>query len=711
MINNNFVTIIGKIKEVKALKGITNATLSKQSGVPLGTLIKILAGGVQSVKAETLSKITASLGISLNDLYQQDNANNFASDNYGYIKVASYTPNIKVGDVKYNVSKILSAIDEAYAKNVKVLVFPELCITGATCGDLFFQEALLDGALNGLKTIKDYSLNKNMLIFVGLPIRVSGKLYNVGACVCNGEILGMSPKTYTLSNLNDDLRYFTFDDYAEIELVGEEVIISDSLIYESEDIKGFTVGAEIGVDMFAPVTQSAYHASNGANIVVNLSAQYEVIGKNEKIQNAIKNISLVNSIGYVYANAGFGESTADVVYAGGNYIVENGSVLASSKTFTNGITVSDIDVSYLEFIKSKNSATKRSDNYIFTKFKVDLGVSSLDRKYSKTPFVPETNIELKERAEYVLTLQAHGLYKRIKHVNPKTLVLGVSGGLDSTLALLVCKRAMDLAGRDSKDILAVTMPCFGTTARTKNNAIKMSNALGVTLKEINISNAVRVHFNDIGHDESVTDVTYENSQARERTQVLMDLANKTGGLVIGTGDLSEIALGWATYNGDHMSMYSVNAGVPKTLIRYLVGYEAQRLGKTVKDVLNDVLDTPVSPELIPPSGDDIKQKTEDIVGPYLLHDFYIYYAINKGFKPSKIYYVAKQTFNDLYSNEVLYKWLLNFYNRFFTQQFKRNCVPDGIKVGSLSFSPRGDFKMPSDAMRALWLADLERVKQ
>ena len=706
MENKDFVTVIGKIKQVKNSNGVTNAELSKLSGVPLGTLNKILSGGVQSVKAETLNKIASSLGVNLHELYfsGETAASKTLNDNYGFIKVGACTPIVKVADVSFNVNSILKEIDNASNLGVKILVFTKLSITGASLGDMYLDGVLLAGALDGLNVIKNRSNTYEGVIFVGLPYKHKGKVYDTVACVCKGEILGLTISGNASGVFVSD----TIND--KVEVLGCETTISNRIIYQSKSTPALSIGVanwrEKGIFNY----NASVYANLGVNVIVDLDANVEIIGKTEKTETALKAVSMQNNIGYIYANAGYGESTQDCVYAGGNYILENGKILAKSPSFSSGLIVSDLDVNYIEFSKLKNNVSNQSESISLALFDIDLGFKGLDRKFSATPFVPQTNDELKTRAEYVLSVQAYGLLKRINHINPKTLVLGVSGGLDSTLALLVCKRAMDLAGRSSKDILAVTMPCFGTTARTKNNAIKMSTALGVTLKEVNIANAVRVHFNDIGHDEKVLDVTFENAQARERTQVLMDLANKTGGLVIGTGDLSEMALGWATYNGDHMSMYSVNAGVPKTLIRYLVGYEAERLGKIVKDVLNDVLDTPVSPELIPPSGDEIKQKTEDIVGPYLLHDFYIYYAINKGYAPSKIFYIAKQTFAKLYDEQTLYKWLLNFYNRFFAQQFKRNCVPDGVMVGSLSFSPRGAFSMPSDAIKALWIKDLEKVK-
>lgn len=477
-------------------------------------------------------------------------------------------------------------------------------------------------------------------------------------------------------------------------------------------MENFTVSAEICEDLWVATPPSTKNALNGAIINVNLSASDEVIGKAEYRRTLISAHSGAIVGAYVYADAGTGESTTDMVFAGHNLIYENGKCLAESRLFEGGIVTADIDVDYLAFERSKlyNYDYSVDEGYKTVYFSYSPDVKNFERLYSKTPFVPKTGAEITDRAELILTMQAHALAKRVEHACAKTLVLGVSGGLDSTLALIVCVRAMKILNRSEKDVLAVTMPCFGTTKRTKSNAAILSEGLGVTFKEVDITNSVRAHFKDICHSEQVTDVTYENSQARERTQVLMDIANKTGGIVVGTGDLSELALGWATYNGDHMSMYAVNSSVPKTLIRYLVAHQARHSEDEVKAALFDILDTPVSPELIPPKDGEISQRTEDIVGPYILHDFYLFYAIRMGFMPSKIYFIAKKTFAKDFDDATLYKWLKNFYNRFFTQQFKRSCIPDGVKIGSLTLSPRGDWRMPSDAVRDVWLEDLESIK-
>ena len=706
----NTINEIKRIKEEKLAQKLTTLELSNLSGVPVGTLNKILSGKTLSVKLETLKKLQTAL--KMGAVYQTESVVN---TNMGYVKVGAYTPPVKVADVKFNVEEIKNGIDTAYLKGVKVLVFPELSITSYTCGDLFFQETLLSSAINGLFDIVNYSTNKDMLIFVGLPLRKDGALYNVCAGVFNGKLLGLTPKS-NVTSFNDfyEKRYFKGYDLenGEIALRGNKYPFGVNIIYQEESMPNFTVCAEICEDLTSSISPSVIHAENGAFICVNLSSMNETVGRAEIVKNLVLSHTLKTTTGYVMANSGFGESTTDLVFAGHNIIAENGKVLSESKLFTNGLTISDIDVDFLAFERSKISNFKglSSDNYIKIPFALNNVTCEIDREYSKTPFIPSNKSEISNKCELVLSLQAHALAQRIKHVNAKSVVLGISGGLDSTLAILVAVRAMKILNRDTKDILAVTMPCFGTTSRTKNNAEILCKTLNVSFKEVNIKEAVKVHFNDIGHDINVLDVTYENSQARERTQVLMDIANKTNGLVLGTGDLSELALGWATYNGDHMSMYGVNASIPKTLIRYVVDYEANNSQKLLKDTLKDILDTPVSPELIPANGEDVSQKTEDIVGPYLLHDFYLYYAIKMGFKPSKIYYIAKRSFKGVFEKETLYKWLKNFYNRFFNQQFKRSCMPDGVKVDDISLSPRGGFSMPSDAIKSEWLLDLENAK-
>ena len=701
---------INKIKQEKISQKLTTLQLAELSGVPVGTLNKILSGKTLSVKVETLKKLQSALKIGGVGITETKTGSNF-----GYVKVGAYTPLVKVADVKGNVEEIKKGIDEANLKNVKVLVFPELCITSYTCGDLFFQEALLSSAISGLIDIVNYSTDKDMLIFVGLPIRKDGALYNACAVICNGKLLAITPKS-NITNFNDfyERRYFKgFDgENTQININGKVYPFGTNIIYQESSMQNFTVCAEICEDLMSSVSPSVSHAKAGAFIGVNLSSINETVGKSETVSNLVVAHTLKNTMGYVMANSGFGESTTDLVFAGHNVIVENGKILTESKLFSSGLLVSDIDVDYLAFERSKTSNFLSCENNNYTKINFELNNLSceIDRQYSKTPFIPSDKVEISKKCELVLNLQAHALAQRVKHINAKSIVLGISGGLDSTLAILVAVRAMKILKRDTKDILAITMPCFGTTSRTKNNAEVLCKTLNVSFKEINIKEAVKVHFSDISHDINTLDITYENSQARERTQVLMDIANQMNGIVLGTGDLSELALGWATYNGDHMSMYGVNSSLPKTLIRYVVDYEANNSSKLLKDTLKDILDTPVSPELIPANGEDISQKTEDIVGPYLLHDFYLYYAIKMGFKPSKIYYIAKRTFKGVFDNETLYKWLKNFYNRFFNQQFKRSCMPDGVKVDEISLSPRGGFSMPSDAIKTEWIIDLDNAK-
>lgn len=717
--------LIKNIKAKKAELNLTNAELSEKSGVPLGTLNKILSGAANGVKAQTLFKLNAALGLSYDTAVLPSDkvvaAKNDTSasvqgvKNYGFVKVAACSPAHRVADVKYNVAEIKKSIFEARDKGVAVLVFPECSITAYTVGDLVYQDALLNAARAGLKDIAEYTRGINMLIFVGLPLKKDGAIYNVAAAVFNGEVLGFTAKTF-IPNYNEfyEKRHFKPSPEAveRVRFYGKDLPFGNKIIYRSDVMENFTVAAEICEDLWVAAPPSVKNALHGAMINVNLSASDEIIGKAEYRRTLISAHSGAIVGAYVYADAGVGESTTDMVFAGHDLIYENGRRLAESELFEGGFITADVDVDYLAFERSKlyNYDYNLSEGFETVYFSYSPEIKNFERVYAKTPFVPRSGAEIADRAELILNMQAHALARRAEHARAKTLVIGVSGGLDSTLALLVCVRAMKILSRSEKDVLAVTMPCFGTTKRTKSNAAVLSEGLGVTLKEVDITAAVRAHFNDIGQSEEVTDVTYENSQARERTQVLMDLANKTGGIVVGTGDLSELALGWATYNGDHMSMYAVNSSVPKTLIRYLVAHEAKRSEKEVKDALLDILDTPVSPELIPPKDGEISQRTEDIVGPYILHDFYLFYAVRMGFTPSKIYFIAKKTFAKDYDDETLYKWLKNFYNRFFTQQFKRSCIPDGVKIGSLTLSPRGDWRMPSDAVRDLWLEDLKNIK-
>lgn len=639
----------------------------------------------------------------------------------GFIKVCACTPKIKVADVDYNVGEIIKLMSDAEDNGAKVIVFPELCVTGYTCQDLFLQGKLLDKALEGLDRIIDASNGLDALIFVGVPLEVDGKLYNTAAAIYGGNLLAFIPKK-NLPNYAEfyEVRHFYpgFADPVCIGYKGMDVLIGQNIIFTTPAVKGLQIACEICEDLWVADTPSTRHAMNGANLIVNLSAGNEIIGKTEYRRMLVKSTSARLVCGYVYCDAGDGESTQDLVFPGHNMICENGTTLAESKCFTTGSIYADIDIERIRterrrmttFNVEDPSAVRDNNNYAKITFDIEQKETRLDRKFYSMPFVPASDTERNERCEHILAIQSEGLKKRLIHTGVKKAVIGLSGGLDSTLALLVMAKAFDLAGLDSEGIIAVTMPCFGTTDRTYQNALTLAKSLGATLKEINIEKAVRVHFEDIGHDENDHSVTYENCQARERTQVLMDIANKEGGLVIGTGDMSELALGWATYNGDHMSMYGVNASVPKTLVRHLVKYYADTCGKSeLSAALLDVLDTPVSPELLPPENGNISQKTEDLVGPYELHDFFLYYMLRCGFAPAKVFRVAKQAFEGVYDDETILKWLKTFYRRFFSQQFKRSCLPDGPKVGAVAVSPRGDLRMPSDAVSKVWLEELEML--
>ena len=635
----------------------------------------------------------------------------------GFIKVAATTPNIKVADVDYNKQEIMRLIDETVANGAKIVVFPELCITGYTCGDLFTQDVLLRKSEEALNEITSYTLGKDALIFVGLPFVVRNKLYNVAAAINNGELLGLVTKTF-LPNYSEFYEMRQFQPGPKkadwIYFNGEEVPFGPQILFECDDMPNLVVSAEICEDVWSPIPPSIEASLCGATVIVNCSASDETVGKDAYRLKLISGQSARLIAGYVYANAGDGESTTDVVFGGHSIIAENGTILSEAKRFINETIYSEIDVDRIVSERRKNTTFQMSDKYdelIHVPFSLQVEETTLTRKFEASPFVPEDEMLRQSCCEESLMIQAMGLKKRLAHTNCKSAVVGISGGLDSTLALLVTAKAFDMLGIDRKNIESVTMPCFGTTDRTYQNACLLTKKLGANLTEVNIKEAVRVHFRDIGHSEDKHDVTYENAQARERTQVLMDIANKTSGMVIGTGDMSELALGWATYNGDHMSMYGVNGSIPKTLVRHLVRYYAENSADAeLRDVLLDILDTPVSPELLPPEEGEIAQKTEDLVGPYELHDFYLYYALRFGYEPSKIYRLAKHVFAGIYDDETILKWLNTFYRRFFTQQFKRSCLPDGPKTGSVALSPRGDLRMPSDACATIWMEDLKNLK-
>lgn len=697
----------------------------------------------------------------------------------GFIKVAAGTPDVQVADCEFNAAEIIKMVREMEAEGARVMVFPELCITAYTCGDLFWQENLLEEAKVQLVRIAEETADVDAIIFVGLPLEYKGKLYNVAAGLNHGEILGFVPKTY-LPNYNEfyEARYFTSgedvdgtvtirrseyglhhdeemtdedvefgleaelealeeeDSFEELEEIDEEpdyidedeteefdevdVPISSNILFICQEMPKLKIAAEICEDLWVPNPPSVGHAYHGANLIVNLSASDEVVGKDSYRKSLVSAQSARLLCGYIYATAGEGESTQDVVYGGHNLIAENGTILAESRRFVNGALYADLDIHRLDNERRRMTTCRFAPDlapegqdvfYNEVYFNAGRGVTPLTRKFDSRPFVPGIKEERERRCDEILNIQAMGLKKRLAHIHCQNAVIGLSGGLDSTLALLVTVRAFDMLGMPREKITAVTMPCFGTTDRTYNNACQLSECLGATLKEVNIREAVNLHFRDIGHDPEVHDVTYENGQARERTQILMDIANQSGGIVIGTGDLSELALGWATYNGDHMSMYAVNASVPKTLVRHLVRYYADTCEDAkLSEILLDILDTPVSPELLPPKDGVISQKTEDLVGPYELHDFFLYYMLRWTFPPKKIFRLAQNAFAGEYDDETILKWLKTFYRRFFMQQFKRSCLPDGPKVGSVAVSPRGDLRMPSDACAKLWLKQIEELE-
>lgn len=633
----------------------------------------------------------------------------------GFIKVAAVTPKIKVADPKYNAQSVCEELEKAYEHGAKIIVFPELCLTGYTCGDLFLQEILLREAQKQLLKVAEATEGKDALVLVGLPVERDNRLYNVAAVLQDGEILGMVPKANipTYAEFYEG-RHFTEGNREVVSyfLEEEEIPFGTNLLFSCINMPGLVLGCEICEDLWVANSPGTDHALMGATIIANLSASNETVGKDEYRELLVKSASARLLGGYIYACAGEGESTQDLVFGGHNLIGENGTILSQSKRFFGGTIYGDIDVQRIGMERRRMGTFGKEKDlpYTVVPFELTLEETKLERYFACMPFVPGSEELRSKRCEEILSIQAFGLKKRYEHTGLQTAVLGISGGLDSTLALLVTVKAFDLLGLDRKGIIAVTMPCFGTTDRTYENACKLAVTLGVTLEEVDIRESVFLHFADIGQDANKHDVTYENGQARERTQVLMDIANRSNGLVIGTGDMSELALGWATYNGDHMSMYGVNVGVPKTLVRHLVKYYADTCeNRELAEVLNDVLDTPVSPELLPPVDGIISQKTEDLVGPYELHDFFLYYMLRCGFSPAKVYRVAKCAFQTLYDDETILKWLKIFYRRFFSQQFKRSCLPDGPKVGSVAVSPRGDLRMPSDASARLWLEELEKL--
>lgn len=639
--------------------------------------------------------------------------------NYGFVKVAVAIPQVRVADCKFNTEQIENLIAIAEGKSVQIVSFPELCITGYTCGDLFAQQILLDSAESALLQILSNTRQLDITAILGMPVVVNSTLINAAVVIQKGKILGIVPKTY-LPNYKEfyERRWFTSAyDVTEktIRLCGQTVPLNTNMLFEASNV---TFGIEICEDLWSVIPPSSSLAMKGAEIIFNLSADNEGIGKHNYVRSLIAQQSARCIAGYVFGSCGFGESTTDVVFGSNALIYENGGLLAESERFAlkEQLVISEIDVEHLRTARLMNTTFAANKG----KFQIDEVVRipvetrekefKLSRTFSPSPFAPSGS-ELDERCKEVFSIQVIGLAKRLLHTHAETAVIGISGGLDSTLALLVCIKTFDKLGLSRKGILGVTMPGFGTTNRTYNNAISLMKSLGISMREISIKDACIQHFKDINHDINVHDVTYENAQARERTQILMDIANQTNGLVIGTGDLSELALGWATYNGDHMSMYGVNTSIPKTLVKYLVEWVANNeMDETSRTTLLDIVNTPISPELVPADDNgEIKQKTEDLVGPYELHDFILYNFLGCGFRPAKIFFLAKLTFKGKYDDETIKKWLHTFFRRFFNQQFKRSCLPDGPKVGSITLSPRGDWRMPSDASSATWLHEIEEL--
>lgn len=633
----------------------------------------------------------------------------------GFLRVAAATPDIRVADCSFNGASAAALVSEAYEQGVSLLVLPELCLTGYTCSDLFLQESLLDGAEKALVALTESTRDRNMVVLAGLPLTVNGVLYNVAAVLLDGEILGFVPKSYlpTYSEFYEGRHYHSGAGIeTEVLFNGRKYPFGTKLLFRCRQMPAFTLGIEICEDLWVAQPPSIGHALAGATVIANLSASDETTGKDIYRKSLVSGQSARLVCGYIYADAGEGESSTDLVFGAHNLICENGSFLAESERFHNQMITADLDTSKL--VSERRRMTTWQPNfdqdYRIIDFDLEMHPIKLRRYIDPHPFVPDDQTDRARRCEEILTIQAMGLKKRLAHTHCRHAVVGISGGLDSTLALLVTVRAFDMLDMDRKQIMAVTMPCFGTTDRTYHNACELVHRLGATLEEVDIKEAVTLHFSDIGQDPSKHDVTYENGQARERTQVLMDIANRLGGMVIGTGDMSELALGWATYNGDHMSMYGVNASVPKTLVRHLVRYCADTAdSQTLKETLLDILDTPVSPELIPPEDGEISQKTEDLVGPYELHDFFLYHILRFGRHPDKVYRLALQAFEGVYDAATILRWLKTFYRRFFAQQFKRSCLPDGPKVGSVAVSPRGDLRMPSDACAALWMQELDEI--
>ena len=702
-------SIVNRLNQAKKDKKITLAQLSEQSGISLGTVYKIMSGALKTINPDKLAKLAKVLEVDVD--YLLKGTKNKIMPYLGLVSIACISPSLRVADCPYNTQQIVKEAQKAYEKGIKIALFPELSITGYSCGDLFFQKTLRDAALEGLQYIMQNTSELDMVLAVGMPIICDkGKMYNAAVILHKGNVLGVIPKT-NLPNYNEffEKRIFAApnNENNTIRLFGKDVPFGTRLLFVDDMHTDIRFAVEICEDVWVSDSPSNTHARAGANIVLNLSTSNDTINKGDYRRDMIKMQSGKNNIIYAYCSSGPDESTSDTVCGGHNIICEYGQVLAECKPFTTYYAQAEADVNFIENERAKTPHGALPPGYTTVHF--DMQVGSTTRCYNPMPFVPSNPTELAERCESALNILAHGLKKRIAHTNVKTLVIGVSGGTDSTLALCICAKALALLGRPNTDIVSVTMPCFGTTQRTLNNSIALAKALGTTVRKIDITKAVTQHLKDIGHDLKTHDVTYENAQARERTQVLMDIANATNGLVIGTGDMSELALGWATYNGDHMSMYGVNSSVPKTFVKALLNHIARNSPAEVGKVILDVLDTPVSPELLPPTKQGkINQVTEDLVGPYELHDYFLYMLVRKGFTPQKVYYLAKISFAQKYSHHEIYKWMRKFLWRFFSQQFKRSCTPDGVKLGSVDLSKHG-FHIPSDAVSQVWIDQLAKT--
>lgn len=631
----------------------------------------------------------------------------------GFVRVGAIVPKLKVADVEFNCNEIIKQIEIASNNKIQIAVFPELCVTGYTCQDLFEQDTLLEYAEKALNKILDYTNKLDIICIIGMPIKSENQLFNTAVVIQKGKIFGIVPKTF-IPNYGEfyEKRWFASSKNAnkkEIEILGQRIPFGTDLLFKDKENNEICFGIEICEDIWAVEPPSNKLALLGANIIFNLSASNEVIGKKEYRRELVKMQSAKTISGYVYCSSGVNESTSDVVFSGESMIFENGSCLSNNERFDfeSNMIFTEIDTKKLANDRRKNISFMGNPvdlEYREIEINISDNIENLTREYSKTPFVPEDKKKISEICEEILNIQSYGLAKRLLHTNINKTVIGISGGLDSTLAFLVIIKAYEILNIPKENIIAITMPGFGTTSRTHNNSMKLINEYGATFREINITKSSLQHFEDIGHDKNIKDVTYENAQARERTKILMDIANKENGLVIGTGDLSELALGWCTYNGDHMSMYAVNASIPKTLVKYIIKWVAENSKEECKNIINDILDTPISPELLPPDEKgNIEQKTEEQVGPYILHDFFLYHFLRYGAEPKKIYILACKTFKQDFKEEEIKHWLQVFIKRFFTQQFKRNCMPDGPKVGTVSLSPRGDLRMPSDASYNIWL--------